>query len=147
MDKAGNQSLTWRTQGLVADNTPPLVSVSARAPGAANAGSGWVADGAETVETYWLNSDATVTIAASDLTDGLNTLKEVGYTLQRLYRPESNVSFVYHIEGDTIDPADPPAGMEDLTLTLAEDGRLYAHRNRRGPLRKPCRADDDSKGR
>ncbi|NCB52320.1 MAG: hypothetical protein EOM54_10615, partial [Clostridia bacterium] len=121
MDKAGNQSASWLSNGLVSDNTAPVLTVSADASGAVNAGSGWTADSSSAVTTEWLNDDVTITIDASDVTDGLNTLSSVSYALQRRDVPGENSAGTLYSEHQTIDPASPPAGMDSQSLSLTED--------------------------
>ncbi|NCB52687.1 MAG: hypothetical protein EOM54_12555, partial [Clostridia bacterium] len=121
MDKAGNQSANWLSNGLISDNTVPVLTVSAQASGAVNEGTGWTADSNTAVTTDWLNRDVTLTIDATDITDGLNTLSTVDYVLERRDVPAQNSSGTLYSENQTIDPANPPAGMAPQTLTLTAD--------------------------
>ncbi|NCC66584.1 MAG: hypothetical protein EOM14_00110, partial [Clostridia bacterium] len=121
MDKAGNQSVNWVTNGLISDYTAPSVTVSATATGAVNAGVGWTAGTDAAVTTDWLNADTTITIDASDLTDSVNTLSEAGYTLTRLNAPSQNTSGTLYSETGTIDPENQPEGMDTQVLSLTEN--------------------------
>ncbi|NCC77362.1 MAG: hypothetical protein EOM08_13115, partial [Clostridia bacterium] len=122
MDKAGNLSDTWLTHGFMSDVTAPDLIVNASADRAVhNQAGGWTANSPAAVTTDWLNDAVMVTLDASDLVGGINTLSQVTYAITTASGTNQTAETVLYQASAAIDPALAPAGMPSQTLTLAAD--------------------------